>query len=82
MNNIEHSWFDELGVSRQGFEETQSFNNKNCIAEKNMLGGALLKSCKCSWNFRKTFFWESVRFHLNMFDVTKFRLVLVLFFIC
>lgn len=34
MNNIEHSWLDELGVSRQGFEETQSFNNKNCIKIK------------------------------------------------
>ena len=34
LNNIEQNWFDELGVSRKGFEETQSFNNRNCIKIK------------------------------------------------
>ena len=46
-----------------------------------VLDGNFFKSCKCSWIFLKTFFLESVSFHHEMFDVTSFRLVLVVYIV-
>ena len=46
------------------------------LHKKMVIGGTLLKSCKCSWIFRKIIFLESVSFHHEMFDVTNFRLFL------
>jgi len=36
LNSIEHSWTDELNITRSGIEETAEFNNKFCMKIKLM----------------------------------------------